>query len=255
MPLFSNRSIANLLDELGDTLTAEKRKDILARLIRGGTQAIAAEWEVVIFNCLKRVGKIELIPKTHSQSDPDIIYTSRATGERVVVEVTAISDTGLHEKNPVRLFAERLHTYSTQRRVPGAFRYEIGYIKREGQIILGVPDRKRMAEFFRASPFLGLLHRIRNNPSEVHKLEFESREARSVITYCPGATIGGGGHIAHDVILSIEQKHIRARLDAKDKQIKRSGLSLPAIVVLCDAGCSALTMTSAVRGVLLGLKS
>lgn len=63
MPLFSNRSLAQLFHELGDSLPTERRNDILSRLVRGGIGAIGAEWEVVVFACLKRKGDLEFLEK------------------------------------------------------------------------------------------------------------------------------------------------------------------------------------------------
>lgn len=243
MPLFSNRSIASLLAQLSGKLPQERRNDILSRLLRGSEAAIAAEWELVVFACLDKQGKIEFVPKQPGVADLDVIYTSHNTGERVIVEVTAISDKGLHEKNPVNLFADMLlaHGLKLRKTVPGGFRFQIGYIEVNGEIVLGVPKRSDMAKFFASRNFRGLVARIKKSPKTPQSLRFECRGAHSEIVYQPGAQTGGGGHIAHDVILRTDQNHIRSRLESKNRQIKRAALKLPAIVVLCDAGCRALS--------------
>lgn len=172
-----------------------------------------------------------------------MIYASHRTGERVVIEVTAISDAGLHERNPVTLFRSMLDAHAQRLRgvSPGAFHFQIGHALRAGKVVLGVPERRDMASFFKSREFLELLARIRRNPGTDQRLEFKCRDAQSVIVYRSGAKTSGGGHLAYEVVVDIEKNHIYNRLAAKDEQIKKSNAALPGIVILCDADCRLLS--------------
>lgn len=245
MPIFSNRTIAALLTEISEKLSDERRNDILARLISGGDDAIAAEWEVAVFACLGRTGCLEFPPKRQGLSDPDVIYESRTSGERMLVEITAISDKGLRAKNAVHLFSEMLNgeARKLQSAVPGTFQFQLGYVKVNGKIVLGIPERREMNAFFKGREFRGFVRDITSNPGKPLQLHFECRGARSTLAFQPGAKFSGGGHIAHELILDIERNHISSRLESKHRQIKSADLGLPAIVILCDGGCRALSST------------
>lgn len=205
-----------------------------------GNERISAEWEIAIFHCLAQIGELEF-PEGTARS-ADIIFKDRITGERLQVEITAISDRGLQDKNPVEEFSMCLGkvAYSLRETAHGVLDYRIGYIEVDNSYILGVPARRDMQTFFRSPEFTDFLSRIRANPAMTHRFDFECRGAKSWIAFRPGAQYASGGHIAHEVILDLQRNHIVRRLKKKDEQIRESGRSLPAIVVLCDGGCRSM---------------
>jgi hypothetical protein len=203
-----------------------------------GDERIAAEWELALFECLSKVGTLEF-PDTGARNT-DVIVKSRATGERYQVEITALSDKGLQEKNPVEAFVAELNRNC--RGLGGAFSFNLGYVERDGELVLGVPARQDLAAFFKTADFTGYLDRIRGAPKQVHVLQFAARGAASVLSFRPGATYSSGSHITHEVLLDYERNAIVNRLRKKDDQIRKSGALLPAIVVLCDGNCRAMKM-------------
>jgi hypothetical protein len=99
--IFAKRTLARILSELAPILPADRQRDLTGRLASAteGDGPISAEWEIVLFNALRKAGT--LVFPSSDQRQSDVIFTSTATGERAMVEITAISDKGLREKNPV----------------------------------------------------------------------------------------------------------------------------------------------------------
>lgn len=89
MPIFSNRSIADMFSEMPDAVRSKCGRDLLGRLERSGHVALAAEWELLVLRQLAVFGTLELAPSRPGVSLPDAIFQSR-TGERLIVEVTAL---------------------------------------------------------------------------------------------------------------------------------------------------------------------
>lgn len=231
-----------MLDGLEPVMGPTRSRELKARLASAidGNERISAEWEIAVFHCLAQLGELEF-PEGATRS-ADVIFKDRITGERLQVEITAISDRGLHDKNPVEDFSRQINqiVHGLGETVRGAIDYRIGHIEIDNGLILGVPARRDMQAFFQSPEFTGFLSRIRANPEMTHRFDFECRGAKSWVAFRPGAQCASGGHIAHEVILDLQRNHIVGRLKKKDAQIRESGRSLPAIVVLCDGGCRAI---------------
>lgn len=231
-----------MLDRIEPAMGAIRSHELKARLASAidGNERISAEWEIAIFHCLAQLGELEF-PEGITRS-ADVIFKDHTTGERLQIEITAISDRGLHDKNPVGDFSRQLNkvAHNLRMTVRGVLDYRIGHIEGDNGFILGVPARRDMQAFFRSPEFRDFLSRIRENPEMIHRFDFECRGAKSWVAFRPGAQYASGGHIAHEVILDLQRNHIVGRLKKKDDQIRESGRSLPAIVVLCDGGCRAM---------------
>lgn len=242
MPIFANRTIQAMFEGLEPKVGQARSRELKGRLSSAvdGNERISAEWELAVFQCLAELGELEF-PDGAARS-ADVILKSRATGEQVQVEITAISDRGLHDKNPVEEFSRRLGkiNHGLRNVAPGVIDYQIGHVEVDGRIILGVPDRRDMEKFFRSPELSAFLASIRANPKETRQYDFGCRGAKSQLTFRPGARYRSGGHIAHDVILDLQRNHIVNRLKEKDAQIRESGRALPAVLVLCDGECRAM---------------
>src|SRR5437016_6943239 len=109
MPIFSNRSIDRMLRHIAPVIGARRERDLLRRLDIGEDAAVSAEWEIGAIYCLAQQGEIQGPESRDKTREPDLIYTSRMTGGHAAVEITAISDASLHERNPVEAFNTELH--------------------------------------------------------------------------------------------------------------------------------------------------
>ena len=246
MPILSNRSIVSMMDHLVSVLGPERREGWRSRLDSGVESAIAAEWEIAALYCLSKRGNIETAPVQENVGDLEVIYTSRATGVHVAVEVTAVSDKSFYQANPTQAFSQAIldATFKYNIHKIGAIRYQIGNVPGPRGPILGLPPIKELPKFFHTPDFKKFIATIRKQPTQAHHLAFEFNKATSRLHFEPGPPIGGGTHVAHNLLFDPHKNPITSRLDAKDDQIARAKVDLPAVVVLCDADCNALHATS-----------
>jgi hypothetical protein len=243
MPIFSNRSIARMLGDIEPVIGRTRAHDLRRRLQKGGEGAIAAEWEIAVIHCLGQVGKIRANRSRDGVSDVDLIYTSHSLPGKVAVEITAISDESLHERNPVYAFNDEILRLTLKNQIHrhGGIHTHIGDVKGAQGLILGVPLRKNFTTFFGSPEIREFFEQISASPRERHEYRFTARGAASALVYEPGRATGGGGHLSHTVLVDPTRNPIITRLKAKDRQIRNSKLELPAVVILCDANCRALS--------------
>lgn len=243
MPIFSNRSIARMLADIEPVIGRTRAHDLRRRLQKGAEGAVAAEWEVAAIHCLGQQGRIRVSRSRDRIGDVDLIYSSHNIPGDVAVEITAISDESLHERNPVYAFNDEVLRLTLKNQIHhhGGIHTHIGHVKDAQGPILGVPLRKDFAMFFGSLEFREFFERIRASPGERHEYRFTVRGAASALVYDPGRTTGGGGHLSHTVLVDPIRNPITTRLKAKDRQIRNSKLELPAVVILCDANCRALS--------------
>ena len=158
-----------------------------------------------------------------------------------MIEITAVSDKGLRDKNPIDEFSRYLGKINSKMRpIVGVLNYQIGSRQQDGEVVLGVPEKSQMGAFFRSAPFRAFLDGIRRAPGEPHRYDFECRGSSGCITFRPGATFGSGSYPSFDQINDLRRNHITSRLRKKDQQLRDAKLDLPGIVVLCDGDCAVL---------------
>jgi hypothetical protein len=223
---------------LGPKKTNELRSSLSPGPTGGG--AIAAEWELAILDRLATAGALEFLDTT--ERNVDAIFAASATGERAMVEITAISDQGLHDKFPVDVFSERLGkiAFGLRPAATGSLDYQFGQTELNNELVIGVPEKSNLDEFFSSVPFKEFLVAIRKEPAKPHKYDFECRGARSWIAFRPGQQYTHGGYAAFDGLKDLRKNHVTARLKKKDEQLRASNQALPGIVVLCDGHCAAI---------------
>jgi hypothetical protein len=242
MPIFSNRSIAGMLDHVVSVLGPERKADWLARLNKSADSAIAAEWEIAVLYCLAKQGTIEAAPRREGVRDLEVIYTSRSTGICVAIEVTAVSDRYYYDVNPTDRFKEEVLRVTFKHNIQkiDGIRYDIGNVRGDRGPILGLPPANALAGFFQSPDVSQFIANIKKQPEQSHELRFEYNQAKSRLYFVPGPAIGGGGHTTHTLLFDPYKNPITSRLDEKDKQIAKAKLDLPAVIVLCDADSHAL---------------
>lgn len=250
MPIFSNRTLARLLGAMEPALGPKKTNEFRSSLSPGptGEGAIAAEWELAVLNRLATAGALEFLDTT--ERNVDAVFTAAATGERAMVEITAISDQGLHDKFPVDAFSERLGkiAYGLRPAATGTLDYQFGQSELNNELAIGVPEKSKLDEFFTSATFKAFLAAIRNEPTKPRKYDFDCRGARSWIAFRPGQQYTHGSYAAFDGLKDLRKNHVTARLKKKDQQLRASNQALPGIVVLCDGHCAALKSRMASLG-------
>lgn len=245
MPIFSNRSIVSMMDEVISVLGPERRVDWISRLNATVDYVIAAEWEIAALYCLAKQGGIQVAPRREGVGDLEVIYTSHSTGTRVGIEVTAVSDKSYYETNPTEAFKDEILRITFKHNIHkvGAIQYDIGSVSGDRGPILGLPPARKLARFFHTPEFSRFIADIKKQPVQAHALLFEFNQAKSRVHFVPGTGMGGGTHTVHTLPFDPYKNPITSRLNAKDEQIARAELKLPAVVILCDADCHALHAT------------
>ena len=218
-----------------------KSNDLTRRLAIGGLDAVAAEWEIAVVYCLSLQGPISVQPSRDGVREPEVIYTT-AQGTAVAVEVTALSDRGFHDRNPMRAFTRELIRITIKHAIHkiGAIHYVIGSKDSEDGPTLGVPTRQTMAAFFASDRFRAFIAAIKSAPATDRQLTFDTNGVHSRLQFIPGARFAGGTHAVFNLPVDLRRNAITARLKNKDSQLSDTGLKLPAVVFLCDADCYVL---------------
>lgn len=213
-------------------------RDIRGRLDKDGAVANAANWELALAYGFSRVGTVE--PVTGRDRNPEFVFSPERSSLKLVIEVTAVSDDGLEKRNPVRHFTGELTRLAIRYRLHqyGGWRYEIG--SATSGPLLAVPSRSEMQGFFKSARWLEFLGEVRRDPTRTRVFRFSKNGGETTIAFVPGPGHSTGYYPNYRGLESLDDNHIVDRLKDKNNQIKRSGLSYPAVVFLCDNDCDAL---------------
>jgi hypothetical protein len=230
-----------MLDHVTGVLGSARKFEWLSRLNSSADSAIATEWEIAVLYCLSKQGTIETAPRQRSVGDLEVVYTSRRTGTRVAIEVTAVSDKSYYEVNPTQAFSDELSNITLKHGIHklGGIRYDIGNVPGPRGPILALPPVRKLSRFFHSQEFSQFIADIKAKPTQPHTFAFQFNGATSRLAFSPGRPTGAGGYIVHNLPFDPHKNPITSRLDAKDEQIARAKLDLPAVVILCDADCYA----------------
>lgn len=91
-----------MLKQLPGDLGKECANDLLGRIGAGGAKGVAAQWELLVLYALAKSDQLELLPKREGSRRPDAVFRCAATGQKTLVEVTAMSDEYLEDQYPDR---------------------------------------------------------------------------------------------------------------------------------------------------------
>jgi len=228
-----------MLDKLASNLPPERVRKLEGNLAPQTDQTRGAEWEVAIGYALAETGGLEDFGN-ENPGHPDFIWTPQE--QPVIVEVTSVSDSGLHDHNPVDKFLEELHRISKKLGVSrlGTLSFDFGSIEHEKKVTIAIPDKQNQARFFQSMEVRNFFNVIKSKPMEEHVLTFRERGAASMIIYQPGITCSSGHYRSYTVSQTFRHSPIFNALKAKEAQIKKSGQAFPAILFICDNDCDAL---------------
>lgn len=238
--IFGLRNAHRMFTRLAKLLDPVRVRELEAKLEKETGQTRAAEWEVAIGYALSHVGRIEGFDQQRG-GNPDYVWTPK---ERpIIVEVTCISDTALHDHNPVQLFTRELYRIAAKHGVAkhGTLNYQFGSMDDGDRVTVAVPAKKDHVEFFRRADTKAFFDRIKREPARQHTYSFFERGAASSITYQPGRGYSsGGGYRSYTLPQTYRHAPVFNTLKKKERQIKESGATHPAILFICDNDCDAL---------------
>jgi hypothetical protein len=248
--VFSRRAIQRRIDELLNVLSNVQLGGLVKRLNRVGRDRFAASWEVCLLHSLSRVGAILHEAPLPGGRKPDISFTY--TGEKTIgfiADVTAISDEGLHNANPVQELSNELIKLARGVGLdPGHLGYHVrgqhdgpyGYQKTK----LLLPPQKELPNFLNAR-ILPFLEYIRDNRMSRHQITIDEKKISFTIYYDNSQLFTRGGHPAYDVALSRKKNPLWTKLVDKASQLDAAASIAPTGIIACDAGCSMFHRTGA----------
>jgi hypothetical protein len=243
MFVFSRRAIQRCLDGLNDVLSSDQRNGLAKRLNRVGPGRFAASWEACLLYAFSRLGAVSHEVPLPNGSKPDISF--RYPGEKAlgfIADVTAISDEGRHNANPVQDFAEQLARiarnvgldpdhirYSVRGRNSGTYGYQ--------KTTLLLPPQGEITDFL-STRVLPFLERIRDQQSSEDHLSIESDEVSVTISYAISQRFMTGGYPAYDIARSPKKNPLWNKLVDKASKLEAGASIAPIGIIACDAGCS-----------------
>ena len=232
-----------MLDKLASSLPSKRIQKLEGDLALQNDQTRGAEWEVAIGYALAEVGKLEDFGN-EKPGNPDFIWTPQE--QPVIVEVTCVSDSGLHDHNPVDKFLAELHRISKKQGVShlGTLSFDFGSAEHDKKITIAIPDKQSQARFFQSVEVRNFFNSIKSKPMDEHVLTFRERGATSMIVYRPGITSSSGHYRNYTVAQTFRHSPIFNTLKAKEAQIRKSGQVFPAILFICDNDSGALQAIS-----------
>ncbi|MSU49153.1 MAG: hypothetical protein EXS37_08740 [Opitutus sp.] len=100
MAIFSRREIQRRIDRAVPLLVKPQLETIVDRLNRLGRAAVEAEWELIWITSLAQAGRVLHEPRLAKATRyPDLHFKNETV--EFVADVTAVSDSGYDEENPV----------------------------------------------------------------------------------------------------------------------------------------------------------
>lgn len=251
--VFSNRSIQILLYKLAGVLPAEQYKKLVSRLNHVNDQRLDAMWEAVFLGCLAHETFFLHEEVVGERSRPDFQYAIPTPDGNlsIVGDVTAVSDKGLDDLNPIEWIREQIFDMAERAGLdPNCFNTHVsGGVKGEWPKIktgLDLGKKKLLNEMLQdeVRPFIKALSRSEDAPREFRPSNIE---IGLTVKYVPNQWASSGGHVSYDVIHSPTKNHVYEALRSKSDQLRGAADDAVRLIVLCDNDCAA--MHSSMSGV------
>lgn len=244
--VFSNRSIQAHLDGLGGVLSADQFSRLLARLNRVNDQRLDAMWEAVFLGSLAYETSFVHEGAVGNGSRPDFLFSIPTPDGYldVVGDVTAVSDKGLDDLNPIGWVREQIFDMAQRAGLdPNCFNTHVtGGLKGQWPAVktrLDLGQKKAVHDMLQAEfkPFVKALSCSDDVPKRFRP---SNNSIGLTVDYVPGQWGSSGGHVSYDVINSLTKNHVYEALRRKSGQLRGAGKDAIRLVVLCDSGCSAM---------------
>ncbi len=240
--IFARRSIQSFIDGLQGVLPQDALVKLVEKLNRNDRASLDFEWEIAVLFALNRVGTIAYESNHGGSSYPDVTF-SLPSKESIgfVADITSVSDRGLEEESPTRLFSETLHKKARALSIPGGFQYRIegapeGRHYRDRKVKLAIPSRKQLPGFLEKH-VVPWLKEIKTKGLKEADITIEHA---IVITYRRDATTSGGGYPSYTAAYSLTRNPLYTSLKSKASQLRNSGFDGCRGIILCDGNCDLL---------------
>lgn len=157
-----------MLERIAPLLGNDRVRDLKGRLAKWGEHSVASEWEIAVIYALSLHGSIESIEDR--KGNPDLLFTPNGLPEeKVIVEITALSDAGAEEINPLQAFRDEMKKFLVRKGLldHGTINCEIGLNASEKKHFApAIPVRGNFVNFFRWPEIQDAVKSIRAKPRE-----------------------------------------------------------------------------------------
>ena len=262
MAIFSRRILQRLINENIIILFPGQTKRHVDRLNSGWAkerlsdedikERLSAEWEVVLINALSKIGNV-VHEKEFNKNDKqdnkksDIYFESLGNPQNsFLVDITAVSDQGLHRNNPIEYLRSELYNKIKNHGLnPNKFSIMVNWkkpplYKGSGKIELKLPAKARFDQIIFNDNFFNSLQIISKEPeTPLRFTHFKTDDADMIIRYNPNQKYASWSYPSYQEIYKLTENRIFDALNDKLPQLTRTGFPGPLGICLCDAGCDA----------------
>lgn len=244
MGLMPRRVLEPLLRENSLFLQDSQSQRHVDGLNRRDAQSLATEYEVLLLNALSKVGEVVHEPDLGGSSRPDIFFRSAESGVSFVADITCVSDADAYRVNAVEELQEQFRKLLPKHGVrPGGFSFRI-----DGQVIgppgkrktrLSLPPRPEIPRLI--EDLTGFVRTVGMAPGSPHATTISRPGASLTVSYDPRNRFGMMvSHLSFTYPLSLRNNPLANRLHDKAKQLRDTGFTGPAGVIVCDGYCTSL---------------
>jgi hypothetical protein len=245
MGLFSRRIVQGMLEENRQFMPADKLRRHINHLNgNSAVQRVTTEWEIAVLNGLSKLGRVEFEPKLAGVTAVDALFTK--DGTTALIEIATVSDRGLDEQNPVHQLCDELIRRVRQSGLnPNKFGVSVDGNWRDLSLggpkpRLFIPRSDELVTRVFNDQFTRFLARDTSHGEASFRLR-SHREGGITITYDPAQEFFQCRYLDYTVAFTTRNNPVYNRLRAKSDQLKKSQFRGMRGIVLCDAGCRALS--------------
>lgn len=254
MAMFSRRILQRLLDENSHFLKKGQTKKLVEELNRVSGPStlkkninLSSEWEAVLLNVFGKIGKVTYEKKFDGPTYGDIYFEVKDNpGVNFLAEITAVSDKGLHERNPVEFLRKELTDIVRNRGLnpnhfsiePGGEYHDSGRDGTKARLLL--PGRARFHLTIFAKKFEKFMQNISQSLGDSCTYEINEKDIQVKIGYNPKQRGFSSGYLDYSVVFSLTRNRIYEELEKKREQLRKTGFKGSKGIFLCDGDCSLL---------------
>jgi len=205
-------------------------------------------WEAVWLSVISQQTQISHEVELEDGRRPDLEFTiaNGATTLNIVGDVTAVSDAGLDEQNPVEFLSDEVSRLARKQGLsPNHFHCQVeggqtGRPRRE-KIQLHLPSRGEISRIINenVAPFIQSLA-----ASNVEKdaFQYSADGVAFTVSYNKSQRYAGMGYLAYDNSISATNNPIFRALRGKAKQLSAAPAGALKMIILCDGDCATMRM-------------
>ena len=244
--IFSRREVQRALDDLALVLSKEELVPLINKLNKPGEQRIPTTWEVVLLRELSKFRNFQYEKPLPSGRTPDFRFTVDVDGKDVEVigDITAPSDQGQENSNPIRPLCDELVRAARKLNVdPDRLRlYPQG--KTSGppgkvKARLFVPAKANISDFSKRH-FMPFLRDVAQASHISRQVMIEEDDIRIELGYDPNQRYFRTGHLKFTVAYSVTENPLFRAIKGKADQLSSAPSDAIRLVIVADGNCNSL---------------